>query len=113
MTMAIPVKRGMWSTIKLADGSEVKVERVGDEHGSWLCAANGTCYVKDATGLYVQADAEELCAKRLARYNQRRAKRRAIYASTSDGLGKKGYDEQRGCAKYRQLFHSSGNGPIL
>ena len=90
MTMAIPVKRGMWSTIKLADGSEVKVERVGDEHGSWLCAANGTCYVKDATGLYVQADAEELCAKRLARYNQRRAKRRAIYASTSDGLGKKG-----------------------
>lgn len=88
--MAVPAKRGMWSTIKLANGEEVRVEKVGDEHGHWLRAANGMCYVKNAIGLYVQANVDELRAKRLAKYNQRRVKRRAIYASTNDGLGQKG-----------------------
>ena len=88
--MAIPAKRGMWRTVTLADGTEVKVEKVGDEHGHWLRAADGTCYVL-ADGNYVKADDEALQIKRQARLNARNAvRRKAIYASTSDGLGEKG-----------------------
>jgi len=86
---AIPAKRGMWTTITLADGTEVRVEKVGDEHGHWLRAANGTCYVKDGE-TYIQADAEALEAKRAVRLQRKKAARRVIYASTSDGLGQKG-----------------------
>lgn len=88
--MAIPAKRGLWSTIQLANGTEVRVERVGDEHGHWLRAADGTCYVMNAEGKYVKESANVLTAKRQARLEAKQAKKRAIYASTSDGLGQKG-----------------------
>ena len=29
---AIPAKRGIWNTLKLADGKEVKAQLMGDEH---------------------------------------------------------------------------------
>ena len=87
--MAVPAKRGMWSTITLSDGTQVKVERVGDEHGHWLRAADGTCFVADGS-VYVKADEERLQANRQARIAKRSSKRRAIHASTSDGLGEKG-----------------------
>lgn len=87
--MAIPVKRGMWVTVTLADGTEVRAERVGDEHGHWLRAADGTCYVMEGDA-YVKADAQALQRKREARKAARNAARKVIYASTTDGLGKKG-----------------------
>ena len=87
--MAVPVKRGMWITVTLADGTEVRAERVGDEHGHWLRAADGTCYVMEGEA-YVKADAGALQRKRDARMAARNAARKAIYASTTDGLGKKG-----------------------
>ena len=76
--MAIPAKRGLWSTIQLANGTEVRVERVGDEHGHWLRAADGTCYVMNAEGKYVQESANVLTAKRQARLEAKQAKKRAI-----------------------------------
>lgn len=86
---AVSAKRGMWSTIRLADGMEVRVEKVGDEHGHWLRAADGTCYIADGD-TYVRADEEQLAARRQHRLAVKQAKRRDIYASTSDGLGKFG-----------------------
>lgn len=86
---AVPAKRGMWTTIRLADGTEVRVEKMGDEHQHWLQAADGTCYVASGDA-YVQQDSEALQARREARMAQRNAKRKAIYASTTDGLGQKG-----------------------
>ncbi len=87
--MAIPAKRGLWTTIQLADGTEVQVEKVGDEHLHWLRAADGRCFtLEDA--VYVEQDWSTLEAKRQQRQASRRAGRQVIYASTSDGLGKKG-----------------------
>lgn len=86
---AIPTKPGLWSTIRLADGTEVRAERVGDEHGSWMQAADGTCYVLQ-NEVYQVADRQELQNKRAARLDAKYAKRRAIYSSTSDGLGEYG-----------------------
>ena len=84
--MAIPAKRGRWSTITLSDGREVRVEHVGDEHAHWLRAADGTCYVQSGAS-YVQADPTAMQAKQQRRLHN---KLQVIYASTSDGLGQKG-----------------------
>ena len=45
--MAVPAKRGLWSTITLSDGTQVRVELKGDEHLHYLQATDGTCYVKN------------------------------------------------------------------
>lgn len=45
--MAVPAKRGIWRTVKLANGTEVKVELRGDEHASFWQAEDGSCFVED------------------------------------------------------------------
>lgn len=84
--MAIPARRGRWSTITLSDGREVRVEHVGDEHAHWLRAADGTCYVKSGES-YVHVDPAVMQAKQQRHLHN---KLQAIYSSTSDGLGQKG-----------------------
>ena len=83
--MAIPAKRGLWTTITLSDGTQVRVELRGDEHLHYLQATDGTCYVK-SNGVYERVDAATLQARRV----QRVSSRRVVYASTADGLGKFG-----------------------
>ena len=83
--MAIPAKRGLWSTITLSDGTKVRVELRGDEHMHYLQAEDGTCYIRK-NGNYERVDATTLQARRA----QRQAKRRAVIASTADGLGQYG-----------------------
>ena len=80
--MAIPAKRGLWSTITLNDGTEVRVELRGDKFSRYLQAADGTCYIRK-NGVYEQVDKSLMQANR----SKRQARRRTIYASTSDGLG--------------------------
>lgn len=88
--MAIPAMPGLWSTIKLSNGKEVRAQLMGDENGCWMQAADGTCYVEN-NGVYEVADIQELKARQYNRQMSRSsAKRRAIEASTSDGLGQYG-----------------------
>lgn len=64
MMWAVPAKRGIWRTVKLANGTEVRVELRGDEHVSFWQAENGTKYVEQAgTDYYVQVDMEALQQK--------------------------------------------------
>lgn len=50
---AVPAKRGVWRTISLVDGTEVRVQLVGDEYQHYFVSEDGTKYVKDAgSGLY-------------------------------------------------------------
>ncbi len=76
-------------TIQLTDGTEVQVENVGDEHMHWLRAADGSCYTLEGD-VYIRQDLGVLNARRQERLAAKNSRRRAIYASTSDGLGKKG-----------------------
>lgn len=85
--MAVPVKPG-WHTLKLVDGTEVRVQTRGDENFHWLEAADGTCYV-EKNGVYEEVSFETLTAHRESRM-ARRSPHRAIYASTTDGLGQFG-----------------------
>ena len=42
LVMAVPAQRGIWKTVRLADGREVRVELKGDEFGHYCQAAEGT-----------------------------------------------------------------------
>lgn len=44
---AIPVKRGQWRTIRLADGTSVKVELRGDEWAHYWQGEDGRVFVAD------------------------------------------------------------------
>ena len=76
---AIPAKRGIWKTITTADGSEVKVQLVGDEHAHYWLSTDGTAYQQAADdGTFKMVDAkaiEEKAAERRQRINAVRAKR--------------------------------------
>jgi len=50
---AVPAKRGVWRSVPLMDGTEVRVQLVGDEFSHFYVSEDGTKYVEDAsTGLY-------------------------------------------------------------
>ena len=57
LVLAVPAKRGMWKTVKMADGTEVRVELRGDEFCSYWQAADGRKLVQNnTTGFYELAD---------------------------------------------------------
>ena len=76
--MAVPAKKGMWKTITLADGSELRSTLVGDEHGHFWKAENGQAYSLQ-NGVYVAVDAQQVIEKakaRRAKVNARRVQKR-------------------------------------
>ena len=79
--MAVPAKRGIWKTLKLQDGTEVRAMLVGDEHGHFWRAADGQAYSKQkGAAYYTPVDAQQIAAKakvRRQQVNARRAKRLA------------------------------------
>ena len=86
VVMAVPAKRGLWRTILLSDGTEVKVQLVGDEHGHWLQAADGATYQRMADSeFYQQADAKAGKERAKARRSQVNAKRVMRLASRRVG----------------------------
>ena len=61
---AIPAKRGIWKKLKLADGTEVRAQLVGDEHAHFWKAENGEAYVLGSdNSTYEKADVGLLKAK--------------------------------------------------
>jgi len=66
--LAVPAKRGVWRTVRLADGTEVRVELRGDEFGHYWQSAAGVSYVRDASSdIYREAGMQELAARASAR----------------------------------------------
>ncbi|MCQ2242816.1 MAG: M6 family metalloprotease domain-containing protein [Bacteroidaceae bacterium] len=57
--MAVPAQRGQWKTITLANGSQVRVEAVGDEFCHFWRSATGDAYIK-VNNTYVKTDANKL-----------------------------------------------------
>jgi len=78
--MAVPAKKGMWKTITLADGSELRATLVGDEHGHFWKAENGQAYSLQ-NGVYVAIDVQQVIEKakaRRAKVNAKRVQRRTF-----------------------------------
>ena len=89
---AVPVKPGLWKTLTLADGTTVRAEARGSEHGSWWEDSDGQCYVMQ-NGQYVQIERKTL-AKNIEEARAMRhattVQRRILGTATDDGRGKAG-----------------------
>ncbi|MBQ4392525.1 MAG: M6 family metalloprotease domain-containing protein [Prevotella sp.] len=58
--MAVPAKKGLWQTVRLADGSEVRAQLMGDEHLHFWQTESGLKLVGGEDGTYVKADMDRL-----------------------------------------------------
>lgn len=94
---AVPAKRGVWCSLSLVDGTEVKAQLVGDEFLHYFVAEDGTKYVQDeATGLYRKMTDEVTAQRRAAvrraqaQGRQKRMLRKAqasnVFQGTKKGL---------------------------
>jgi len=63
MVVAVPAKRGVWRTLTLENGAEVRAQLVGDEHGHFWCADDGRTYRMKANGIAQTVDANKIIAK--------------------------------------------------
>ena len=95
---AKPAKPGLWQTLRLTDGTEVRACLVGDEHGHYWRAADGTAYRVAANGeTYVPVDAKAVAehakqrrqhsnARRTMRMAQRRLGGQSAYLGKKRGI---------------------------
>ena len=83
---AVPAKPGLFRTLTLSDGTTVRAQLVGDEHGHYWLSADGRAYQQmDGTTYFEEVDITVIQSKANAR---RAIRRKVCYASTSDGLGR-------------------------
>ena len=73
--MAVPAKKGVYKTLKLAGGQEVRAMLVGDEYGSFWKGSDGKAYVLNGD-CYEPVDEKTV----LEKANVRRAKANVQYA---------------------------------
>ena len=92
---AVPAKRGVWCSISLVDGTEVKAQLVGDEFLHYFVSEDGTKYVQDeATGLYRKMTDEVVTRRRSAvrraqaQGRQKRMRRKAQASNAFQGTKK-------------------------
>lgn len=94
---AVPAKRGVWCSLSLVDGTEVKAQLVGDEFLHYYVSEDGTKYVQDeSTGLYrkmtdeVTAQRRSAVRRAQAQGRQKRMRRKAqannAFQGTKKGL---------------------------
>lgn len=94
---AVPAKRGVWCSLFLVDGTEVKAQLVGDEFLHYYVSEDGTKYVQDeSTGLYRKMTDEVTARRRSAvrraqaQGRQKRMLRKAqasnVFQGTKKGL---------------------------
>lgn len=77
---AVPAKRGLWKTLTLSNGTEVRALLVGDEHGHYWQAEDGIAYIQAVDAdYYVPVEAKQVLAKakaRRAKVNAQRVQKR-------------------------------------
>ena len=88
--IAIPAKRGLWKTLTLANGSEVKAMLMGDEFGHFWKAEDGKCYISNGES-YELVNTSVFAKKTRALRKQANAKRTKKFLDMNIGsyFGKK------------------------
>ena len=88
---AVPAKKGCWKTVTLTDGTQIKVELIGDEFGHYWRAADGRAFREDGNTMrFCEVDAADIIQKARAKRDivnakrvQRLPKRRAFGEPTA------------------------------
>ena len=88
--MAVPAKPGVWKTLKLADGTEVRAQLKGDEYGHYWLTDDGRAYRQMGnTDVFQTVDlttVRQQAKERRQRVNEQRSRRLAKRrASASSG----------------------------
>lgn len=85
---AVPAKRGVWKTLRLADGTEIRAELHGDEHGHYWLTPDGTAYTEaEGTDLFHAISLDSLGQSRAERLQASNASRlRRAKASNRVGI---------------------------
>ena len=65
--MAVPAKSGIWKTIKLENGTEVRAQLKGDEHAHYWMAEDGQRYVEKEDNVFTTISSEEITSRAQAR----------------------------------------------
>lgn len=74
--MAVPAKRGVWKTIQLSDGTEMRVTLVGDEYGHYWKTEDGQAYKQvPGTEFYAAVNEQRVVENARARRNSVNARR--------------------------------------
>ncbi len=123
--MAVPAKPGLWKTLKLKDGTEVRACLRGDEHVHFWQTEDGRRLIK-ADGLYAEVDEAQIAvhaARRRAPLAQSRARKAprkvTIGERTHYGGVKKGlvilvqyqdvkFKTANNLAKYKRIMNEEG-----
>lgn len=83
---AVPAKRGLWKTLRLADGQEVRARLTGDDIVHYYQSESGDCYVIGSGGVYTKVEKTVLAAHAKARRavfdNANRARARKLAGGT-------------------------------
>jgi immune inhibitor A len=102
MTFAVPAKPGVWTTIHLDSGTEVRVQQCGDEHLRYFMDENGTCYIQTSEDSYSVADLNTLrssirvAQKRLTQSRRNAAKLNNASKKRIAGVGKSYIGDKKG-----------------
>ncbi|MCD8291339.1 MAG: M6 family metalloprotease domain-containing protein [Prevotella sp.] len=117
---AIPAMKGLWKTVKLANGREIQVELRGDEFLSYWQAADGTKYVNNPnSGFFEVADFDQLLANADAMrsvVNEDRALRAPAKRTTIGDESSSYKGEKKGIiilVQFADLAFQSSNTPEL
>ena len=96
ITFAIPTMPGIWRTAKLADGTEIRLEQVGDENLHYWRDARGLCYNVDDDGVATPiVNIETVRAQTATRIAQNNA-RRAAAATRTVGISRRHVGKRKG-----------------
>ena len=120
-TMAVPAKKGLWKTITLDDGTEVKALLKGDEFGHYWLTANGKHYMS-IDGKYQEETPaiRQAVAQRRAQAQKHRAARlphksaNGMRRAPASHLGQKkglillvNFQDTKFRSKYNQAFYNN------
>ena len=94
--LAIPTMPGIWRMAKLANGTQIRLEQVGDENLHYWRDARGICYNVDDNGVATPiANMQAVRAHAATRMAQNNA-RRAAAATRTVGISRKHVGKRKG-----------------
>ena len=122
---AIPAKPGLWKTIKLQDGTEIRAQLCGDEHAHYWMTADGQKFTESANEVFTPISAEQLAKRAKVRRPQQAASRllspkKVTMGERTNYLGqKKGivilaqftdvkFQSGNNLAKYKRIMNEEG-----
>lgn len=113
---AVPAKPGLWKTIRLTDGTEVRARLCGDEHVHFWLSDDGQCYKESSDAdVYVPVNIEQIQEQALARRSVLKSPSRRLKSSLKVSIGDRTqyYDRKKGLIILVQFtdvkFKSSNN----